>query len=114
MTREKWKLERTAQCKTCPWVVGNTVANIPNYEKEKHRNLESTIATDAHFSPGPLKVMACHHSTDGSEHHCLGWLMNQLGPGNNIPLRLGMSGCENAGEIKLAGKQKADFRETFE
>ena len=32
--------------------------------------------------------MACHYSKTGAETPCAGWMDNQLGPGNNIGLRL--------------------------
>jgi hypothetical protein len=32
--------------------------------------------------------MACHESRNGAEYACVGWVANQLGPGNNIALRL--------------------------
>lgn len=54
--------------------------------------------------------MACHEIHDA---HCIGWLMNQLGSGNNIGLRIQMISCENAGKIRLKGEQHATFEETL-
>lgn len=54
--------------------------------------------------------MACHESHAA---HCLGWLANQIGAGNNIPLRIRMMDCENAGAIKLRGEQHERFEDTL-
>lgn len=50
--------------------------------------------------------MACHETHDA---HCIGWLANQLGPGNNIALRLAMRDCENIRKLKLIGEQRQLF-----
>lgn len=107
-----WKLKRTYQCEKCPWRVDVNPHDIPNgYSEEKHRALESTIARNALDGVfGHLKVMACHETDDA---HCVGWLVNQLGPGNNIGLRLQMMRCENASAIKLRGEQHKRFEDTL-
>lgn len=110
----KWKLKRTVQCKACPWRTDVDPHDIPDgYCPAKHAALESTIAKPGDMRgafSGELKVMACHETGDA---HCVGWLMNQLGPGNNIGLRLQMMSCENAGKIKLIGEQHATFEDTL-
>ena len=107
-----WKLRRTTQCAKCPWRKGVDPRDIPNgYSEEKHRALASTIA-----EPGAVRfdscqrVMACHET---QESHCVGWLVNQLGPGNNIALRIRMMTCENAGQIRVIGEQHETFEETL-
>lgn len=57
--------------------------------------------------------MACHEHSLGEEAHCIGWLMNQLGPGNNIALRMKMLSCENAHRIRLDGEQHETFEATL-
>lgn len=106
---EKWSLKRTAQCQKCPWRVDVDPYDIPNgYDPQKHADLISTIA-----EPGSLvmtgQAMACHE-TDKA--HCVGWLVNQLGPGNNIGLRIQMMTCENATKIRLRGEQHECFEDT--
>jgi hypothetical protein len=54
--------------------------------------------------------MACHETEDA---HCIGWLHNQLGVGNNIGLRMQMSRMENAGEIEVYGEQHERFEDTL-
>lgn len=107
---EPWKLKRTAQCEKCPWRVDTDPHQIPNgYCEAKHRDLVGTIAEScSDFTIRP--AMACHETGDA---HCVGWLANQLGPGNNIPLRLKMLSCANSGKIRLKGKQHQTFEDTL-
>lgn len=114
-----WKLNRVRQCKDCPWKVSANPHDIPDeYSVEKHQALKATIA-DGSGSPeeimgnGPLRVMACHKSTKGHEAHCIGWLHNQIGTGNNIALRLQMLTCENGADIEIDGPQHATFADTL-
>ena len=109
-----WKLKRTKQCAKCPWKVSTNPHDIPNgYCEARHAGLADTIAEPGRL-PGPvMRVMACHESPPGDEAHCIGWLVNQLGPGNNIGLRIAMMKCENATAIKLAGAQHETFEDTL-
>jgi hypothetical protein len=107
-----WRLKRTTQCAKCPWRKDVDPHTIPNgYSEERHRALESTIASDPLLSVlKPTHAMACHETHDA---HCLGWLINQIGPGNNIGLRMQMSSCENADRIRLIGEQHETFGDTL-
>ncbi len=110
---EKFSLKRTTQCKKCPWKVSTDPYDIPDgYDVEKHKNLSCTIAKEGDLR-GSSSVMACHHSKPGEEEHCVGWLNNQLGVGNNIGLRIKMIYCNNASEIKVVGKQHRRFEDTL-
>lgn len=66
-----------------PVAQGRRPRTIPNgYSEKRHRALKSTIATDPLRSvTNPTHAMACHETHDA---HCMGWLVNQIGPGNNI------------------------------
>lgn len=112
-----FKLKRLKQCEKCPWKVSTDPHDIPNgYGEELHRGLACTIAQPGGLNGlmgGQLRVFACHESPPGDEAHCVGWLMNQLGPGNNIALRLQMSGCENIGHVQLDGPQHECFEDTL-
>jgi hypothetical protein len=113
MDREQtWKLKRTAQCAKCPWRVEIDPREIPNgYSEEKHRALACTIAEPG---VGSLRhqgaAMACHETHDA---HCIGWLVHQLGPGNNIGLRMRMMTCANANKIRTRGEQHQRFEDTL-
>lgn len=109
------KLNQTKQCNTCPWKLSATVADIPNYSIDRHEKLIDTIADETgNLSKigQPIKIMACHNSSDGHEYECIGWLYNQLGRGNHIPLRM-MISCSNAKDIEVDGQQKDSFKDTF-
>ena len=108
-----WKLKRVNQCAKCPWRVDSDPHEIPNgYSEDLHRALASTIA-----EPGSLRrtghAFACHEHEAADQVHCVGWLAHQLGPGNNLPLRIQMMSCENAGAIRLHGEQHQSFEETL-
>lgn len=107
-----WRLKRTKQCAKCPWRKDVNPRDIPNgYCETKHAALKSTIVSGmASLFSTVQHVMACHESRDA---HCLGWLANQIGPGNNIGLRIQMISCENATMIQLVGEQHAHFEETL-
>lgn len=108
-----WKLKRVNQCTKCPWRIDTDPNEIPNgYSVELHRALADTIA-----EPGALRstgrVFACHEHDADEKVHCVGWLVNQLGPGNNIGLRMQMISCENARAIRVHGEQHETFEDTL-
>lgn len=107
---DKWRLKITTQCMKCPWRVEADPHDIPNgYCEVKHRALKRTISSGL-LSMQNRHVMACHETHNA---HCIGWLVNQIGPGNNIGLRIRMMNCENADKIKLRGEQHACFEDTL-
>jgi hypothetical protein len=110
----EWKLKRTAQCAKCPWRKDVDPHDIPNgYCETKHQGLAKTIAKGDPLEQlrGSVQhVMACHEMDDA---HCVGWLANQLGPGNNIVLRLQMRTCTNANKLRLVGEQHERFEDTL-
>jgi hypothetical protein len=107
---------RNKQCKACPWKKSvKPTKDIPGgYTADLHRKLACTIA-----APGALPVtnvlvhMACHESPrPGGEFPCVGWLVHQLGPGNNIGLRLSArDGRYNS--LKTVGPQHETFEDTL-
>jgi uncharacterized Fe-S radical SAM superfamily protein PflX len=109
-----WTLKRTKQCNQCPWRIDVNPNDIPDgYCETKHQGLSRTIAKEGDLSTLSSKeiyVMACHE-TDNA--YCIGWLMNQLGRGNNIPMRIKMISCSNRQHIKLVGKQHSRFIDTL-
>lgn len=104
------------QCKACPWKVGVKPQNdIPGgYCETKHEKLKSTIADPGRLGGlGSIRLMACHETTCGRELPCVGWLIHQVGEGNNIPLRmLVMTGMID-GNVKTVGPQHARFEDTL-
>lgn len=111
---QKWELERTVQCAHCPWRTDVDPHDIPDgYSVDKHRDLAGTVADQGNPTAtigGSLRVMACHET---GTTHCLGWLMNQIGPGNNIGLRLAVRHCSNIADVHLIGEQHERFEDTI-
>jgi hypothetical protein len=115
---KEFELRRTKQCEKCPWKKSTNPHEIPRgYDPEKHANLKRTIATDDglksvlnYLNKEPLRIMACHEE---HEAHCIGWLMHQLGSGNNLRLRIDMMKCTNLGDVKLDGPQHEEFEDTL-
>lgn len=105
---------RLNQCEKCPWRIDVDPNDIPNgYCAARHAALESTIADPGIIQlGGTIRMMACHESPVGKEQACVGWLANQLGPGNNIGLRLWASRNLKA-RLKLVGEQHVCFEDTL-
>lgn len=109
------------QCKLCPWRKDVDPRDIPNgYCAIKHANLKNTIAdlTDPNsvalaLGGKVLHIMACHETMPGKELPCVGWLANQLGPGNNIGLRLAAMAEKVDTDFELVGEQHERFEDTL-
>lgn len=102
------------QCEACPWKVSTVPEqDIPGgYCETKHRALTNTIAEEGRIDLGVMRVMACHESPIGAEVPCIGWLENQLGPGNNIALRL-MAARGQIEPFQTVGEQHERLGDTF-
>ena len=100
------------QCEKCPWKVDTDPHDIPHYEEERHRDLAGTIKEGLEGIGGG-RVMACHETPEGAEKPCVGWLANQLGPGNNIGLRLAASAGRIDTDFELDGEQHEQFEDTL-
>lgn len=107
--------ETVKQCKSCPWRVGCVPdKDIPNgYSVTLHKALAKTIQSGlGSLFADERHVMACHYSKPGEEFYCAGWLANQLGPGNNLGVRLAvLQGKMPAPEID--GPQHERFEDTL-
>lgn len=60
----------TEPCPTCPWRVDQDASVIPNYVHDKACGLMNTVGRGDDFRP----IMACHHSIEGREIACKGYL----------------------------------------
>lgn len=103
------------QCAKCPWRVDVDPTEIPNgYCEMKHAALENTIARPGQLNiGGTLRMMACHETKPGKELPCVGWLANQLGPGNNIGLRIAASRNPSLYDFELVGEPHVRFEDTL-
>jgi hypothetical protein len=105
---------RTRQCKACPWRRDvDPARDIPvGYTAARHRGLACTIAVPGALRIGALQAAACHESPLGREQPCVGWVVNQLGLGNNLALRIqAMDG--RFGDLRTDGPQHAWFEDTL-
>lgn len=102
------------QCKACPWKTSTVPdRDIPGgYSEEHHRGLARTIAEPGRISFGTQHRMACHESAPGEDLECVGWVLHQLGPGNNIGLRLLATDGRYSG-FRAVGEQHARFEDTL-
>jgi Family of unknown function (DUF6283) len=100
------------QCAKCPWKKDVDPRAIPRgYDVAKHRALADTIAEPGVLAfDGPLRIMACHesHATP-----CVGWLVHQLGPGNNLKLRLAVIAGRVSADVETVGPQHERFEDTL-
>lgn len=110
----KGTLPKRIQCKACPWrkdVVPER--DIPGgYCAKKHANLRGTVNQGLRSLVGGTPAMACHESPPGKEIPCIGWLDYELGPGNNIGLRIrAMHG--QLPQYEVVGEQHETFEDTL-
>lgn len=104
------------QCSKCPWKIGTDPHEIPDgYSEELHRGLSETISVPGSLDGlfGSLRLMACHETARGRELPCVGWLVNQLGPGNNLALRLAVARGAIDGNVRTVGPQHETFQDTL-
>lgn len=104
------------QCKKCPWKVTTDPREIPNgYCEQKHAGLTVTIAKPGDITTigRPLRIMACHESNPERALPCVGWLMQQLGPGNNIALRLAVVMDRISADVETVGEQHERIEDTL-
>lgn len=110
----KKKPKPRKQCAKCPWKKSTDPHDIPNgYCEKRHQALRSTIATPGSFDSQGLRLMACHETSPGKELPCVGWLVHQLGPGNNIPLRLAARAGRVDYNVETVGEQHERFEDTL-
>lgn len=103
------KLKIKKQCCKCPWKVSTNPCDIPNgYCKKKHKALKITISSGLD-SLDNNHVMVCHETHNA---HCVGYLYNQLGVGNNIGLRFKMRDYDLS-EMEISGDQHEIFEDTI-
>lgn len=109
----KKALAPVRQCRSCPWRVGaDPLKDIPNYKEALHEGLKHTIREGIESLKGERRIMACHYSKEDNEFPCAGWLSNQLGPGNNVAVRLAVMTGQLPPPI-VDGPQHETFEDTL-
>lgn len=103
------------QCKLCPWRLDVDPADIPHgFNYEVHRRLGENIQrTSMDIGNGALHLMACHETKEASpsEKPCVGWLVNQLGRGNNLLLRIRAMRNDGFADVETVGPQRESYDE---
>lgn len=92
------------QCKRCPWKV-STGKNIPNgFAEDARERLQRMTAV-----PGSLerteRMMQCHETPNEEPLPCVGWLVHQLGSGNNLRLRMAVISGQIDPNVETVGPQ---------
>jgi hypothetical protein len=105
------------QCAKCPWKTTTDPHDIPSgYSVDKHRALDRTIAEPGSLvslGRSGLRMMACHETPSGEELPCVGWLVHQLGPGNNLALRMAAMAGRVDANVQTIGPQHERFEDTL-
>lgn len=100
------------QCQTCPWRADVDPRNIPG----GYGHVIAELLAE-HTPSGPaslastLHIATCHEKPERAKLPCVGWLVHQLGAGNNLALRLRViHGCID-GNVRTVGPQRDLCRE---
>lgn len=102
------------QCAKCPCRKDVDPTTIPNgYDVERHAALKDTIVDGPRSIRPSMHIMACHETPVGQELPCVGWLVNQEGPGNNLGLRLAILTGQIDGNVGTVGPQHETFADTL-
>lgn len=80
---------KATPCTSCPFRIGNTADIIPGYDQCKADGLMNCVGEGDGFRP----VMACHHSKEGADFACRGYLA-QEGDSNIVVRLLASTGSE--------------------
>jgi hypothetical protein len=107
------KTKPRRQCKHCPWKKGSDTSKIPGYRRAKHCKLSSTVDKGITDIARTLRIMACHKSKTGADIPCVGWMVNQLGPGNNLALRMAVISGRVDAHVVTVGPQHRTLQETL-
>jgi len=103
---------RKKQCKACPWKVSTVPdEDIPGgYSVDKHKRLCHLKDDAGYLETG--RIMGCHESPAEDPVACVGWLVHELGPGNNIGLRMSLM-RGHIGRLETEGEQHTCIEDTL-
>ncbi len=94
------------QCASCPWKRSVDPDRLPGSYGHVDRDAVATHSAEGTRSlrrdtPG----MGCHVKRNAGL-PCVGWLVQQLGPGNNIAMRIAVSIGQVDGNVETVGPQR--------
>lgn len=103
------------QCRKCPWRVDVDPTDIDNYDRDMHEAMIDRLSHRGGFETvlHGLRIMACHESKEGAEFPCVGWMAHELGPGNNIGLRIAAAAGRIDTDFELVGDQHPSLESTL-
>lgn len=87
------------QCASCPWKTSVDPDRLPG----RYGHVDRDAVARASNGPG----MGCHVERPGPVLPCVGWLMQQLGPGNNVALRFSVIAGRVDANAQTVGPQRA-------
>lgn len=96
------------QCASCPWKLSINPDALPaNYG---HVDRDAVVRASA--EPGSFRrpegpPIGCHVVRPGPVLPCVGWLVQQLGPGNNLALRMKVIAGVVDDTVETVGPQRA-------
>jgi len=95
------------QCATCPWRADVDPRDIPGghghvVPEKLAVHTPSGVESLAH----DLRVATCHEAAIGAKLPCVGWLVHQLGPGNNLAVRVAVLRGSLDANVRTIGEQR--------
>ena len=96
------------QCVTCPWRADVDPWNMPGghgYVLPEMLSSHTPSGMESLATP-VLRVATCHEAAIAKKLPCVGWLVHQLGPGNNFAVRLAVLRGSIDANVRTLGKQR--------
>lgn len=96
------------QCASCPWKTSIDPDALPGkYGHVRRDAVARASASGTRSLRTDTPGMGCHVKRPGPVLPCVGWLVQQLGPGNNIGLRMQVAAGLVDGNVETVGPQRA-------
>lgn len=102
------------QCGNCPWKKSTKLEDIDckeGFDMDYYESVRDDYVA-CHDFDRSHKNMGCHKFPNDSQ-PCIGWLLHEAGPGNNIGIRLMLSCVDNANELETFGPQHKSIKDFF-
>lgn len=95
------------QCRTCPWRADVDPTNIPEgHGRVDGRMLALSVADGLESLANPNVINAECHAYPGTGLVCVGWLVHQLGPGQNFSVRMKVIKGRIDANVETVGPQR--------
>lgn len=98
------------QCASCPWKRSVNPDSLPGgYGHVDREAVARASIGDTVSLRREAPRMGCHVVRPGPVLPCVGWLVQQLGPGNNLALRMDVMVGRVDGNVETVGPQRASL-----